>query len=204
MLDGNLNIAHITLSSEVQIFIQKISMTIFFGSPSSAPSSPCRVGCSSGVVASFKGVEKGLVGGERFFGDHVSNEDDEDIVGNPVRHLSEFLHLVIPTILCQIREVVLWLPCLFACFEENFINHCIDHGRKVLYDLNVFGIKKRCSHQSLLECLIIKVDTTDVFVLLIGNNTEIRNRTTSCDDGSLGGRCKGRCHRGTCQKSYKG
>lgn len=80
VLNGDFDGAHVALAREVEVFVEEVSVAVFFGGPAARPAGPGAVGGADGVVAALEGVEEGLVGGQGFFGDHVAYEDYEEVV----------------------------------------------------------------------------------------------------------------------------
>lgn len=98
VLDGDFDGAHVALAREVEVFVEEVSVAVFFGGPAARPAGPGAVGGADGVVAALEGVEQGLVGGQGFFGDHVSDEDHEEVVRDAGGCLAERLdgvHVVV-------------------------------------------------------------------------------------------------------------
>mmetsp|Transcript_24916 Transcript_24916/g.44135 ORF Transcript_24916/g.44135 Transcript_24916/m.44135 type:complete len:402 (+) Transcript_24916:254-1459(+) len=179
VLNGDFDAAHVAFSTEVQIFVQEISVSVFFGRPSAAPSSPSRVGVSRGIIAAFKSVEERLVGGKGFLRDHVTDKNNHEIIGNSFHHLSHFLDFVFPSFLGKIGEEVLWLPGFFPSLQKNFIDHGTSNGSDVLNDFDVFGIQKAGRLETFLKTVRAKLGTANILIFFLGNHGGVNCYETS-------------------------
>ena len=71
-------------------------MAILLGRPPSRPAGPRRVGRADGIIAPLEGIKEGLVGGQGLLGDHVPDEDDEEVVGDASGSVPQFLRRLEP------------------------------------------------------------------------------------------------------------
>ena len=72
--------AHVHAAGETEVGVQQIAVAVFLCGPATKPSCPgSRAGA---LVVLDQSVERDRVAGQRFFGDHVAHEDDQQLVGD--------------------------------------------------------------------------------------------------------------------------
>ena len=113
-LDG----AHIDATGEEEVFVEQVAVAIFLGGPTARPLGPRARIRAGGVGHAFKAVEQGLIGGQSFLGDHIADEDDEDIVGKRLGAGAEFADGVFPVFRTHIGEKIVGLPTVLYGFEQ--------------------------------------------------------------------------------------
>ena len=137
-------------------------MAVFLGRPTARPLGPRAGVRAGGVRHAFKAVEQGLIGGQGFLGDHVADEDDEDIVGKRLGSGAEFADGVFPVFRAHIRKKIVGLPTVLYGFEQLELA-----PDKILHARDDFSLVRIQRNFSISECL---KDTADGMGLYIDMN----------------------------------
>ena len=85
VMDRPFHRAHVDAAGESQVRVQQIAMAVLLGGPAAEPSGPRRR--AGPFLVADQPVERDRIAGQRFFGDHVADQDDEQIVGHRLRPL---------------------------------------------------------------------------------------------------------------------
>jgi len=111
-LDGVLHSFEVNTTSEPEVFVKKIPMTVLFGDPVAGPLG-IRVHGAAGFIANaIKGVEHGHVGGQGLLSNHVTDQANEKFVREFSSTGSEISNAIQKILRFRGREVVCWLPQL--------------------------------------------------------------------------------------------
>mmetsp|Transcript_23867 Transcript_23867/g.50768 ORF Transcript_23867/g.50768 Transcript_23867/m.50768 type:complete len:273 (-) Transcript_23867:223-1041(-) len=168
VLDGNLDGTHVALSGEVEVFVEKITVSVLLGRPSTAPFGPWRVRVSGWIVATLEGVQQGLVSGKSLFRDHVTDQNHHDLIGEFFRHVAEVLHILFPAVLGKVGEEVLGLPRCLASLQKDLVDHGSGNRGNVVDNLHVLGVQELVRLESLQHGVLLEIGSGDVLELLLG------------------------------------
>jgi hypothetical protein len=118
VLNGDFDGSHVAASSEVEILVKQVTVAVLLRGPAAAPASPGGICIASRIITSFKGIEKGLVGWESFFCNHVADQDNQEFIRDSSSLFTELLDLIFPSLLAEVWKIVLGLPSLVSSLEE--------------------------------------------------------------------------------------
>jgi len=94
VVDGHLDGAHVDAARQPQVGIEQIAVAIFFRRPAAHHLGPGTLVGAGEILGEI--VERNGIAGKRLFGDHVGDENDQDLIRQCHRGLAQLLHLLAP------------------------------------------------------------------------------------------------------------
>ncbi|BAS75558.1 Os01g0880850, partial [Oryza sativa Japonica Group] len=119
VLDGLLDHAHVDAAGEVHVLAEDVAVAVLLGGPGARPDGP-GAGAGAGLVAdAVERVDHGLVRRQRLLGNHVPDQHDEVLVGEPRGARAELVDLVLEHLRRRVRQEVRRLPALLHGLEQR-------------------------------------------------------------------------------------